>query len=805
MCKRTCRQIKKMIYNWGLGLIHFKNINNVFMKTIEKVLKGLFFLTMLMYGNVSFSQVESDPRITDILKDKIGIKVIPQDLLTSFLEDETQKIRIEIILGYMDELKERGTKGEKKKISEKIEKYSVGLSEAFSKHLYKAILENRTSSDLNMSGRFPLLEKDIEKFINSSSDKCKKELRGLVNGNLQKVKTLIDQVQDVKSYELQLGDLILKDDPCNKVLVSSLDKLEDKYNELKEVKKSYENFVSSMLQELLLLSVDCIYDTKNSSYLGGIIEFKNVIVKQVEDIGLSFEDKVEWKSKNPCEKIEPVSNKECSKYLEEYKIDYSKAVGDFEKLGLARFKLNTLKSEGGRYACADKDFMAVYNSVNVNNDNSINILKGLVTDLESKLRKGKCSLETSDALSSLKQQNNYKVDFIKKDLVDLKESFEEFAIWIQENPCQKGESSGSEKCLDKNKERDADGECVCKKGFTPSQSGNCVSIADILTQSLSDNDETNDDCAELGKKYSKTFDNASIMVEELSLDVWYNAEVVHRFLADPTVLHCCNTGLTTSLSMVMKANEQIQSIWLGMAQNISEIMNDALYCPDEFYALTDKVRSIQETAELIEELEETLFEKWESYNCTVDDIKAATNRGIEDERRDALGSKIGGGTREIPCDGIDNDGDGEVDENSEDPEGDSAEVASEVDLYYAVRLSGHGYRKKWGPVEEYDGDQILIFHVTPLESIDEKVAVYEAGQIEGSDFWCKEGPRLCPCGVDPDIWSDGPYLEILDSAESRAEIYAQYDTNCDNKNGSFPCINWKITTVNADVLPPECR
>ncbi len=157
--------------------------------------------------------------------------------------------------------------------------------------------------------------------------------------------------------------------------------------------------------------------------------------------------------------------------------------------------------------------------------------------------------------------------------------------------------------------------------------------------------------------------------------------------------------------------------------------------------------------------------------------------------------------------------------------------------YYAVETAGAGYSRRWdvelsrqldkelhidiggknirydaGDYTEYkSGRHIKIIYVwppkdgKPRKTFSELTAEWTQKEAKAKDRYCHDAQDVCrcykgkcPCGVDPDIWVDGPKYTLLGGPyEDLDEIKNAYQCNQiypdrNYSNDKFVCINWTI-------------
>lgn len=349
------------------------------------------------------------------------------------------------------------------------------------------------------------------------------------------------------------------------------------------------------------------------------------------------------------------------------------------------------------------------------------------------------------------------------------------------------------------------GECVCDDDHVKDDSGNCVKIEDLIEQ------KPNIGCKKMGEDLQRQLLQENHLMDILEQSTTDYIQIANTYFANTAGHHCCNPILIQSINYLKEKEIEIESRLFDLELSLLEsIYTYRSQCGDTLRKYLPAIETLRTQMQIFLSKVNYLKEKWESYNCTDEDLNyfgGLTNFNIYDIK-DIVAGATG---LEIPCDGLDNDGDGKIDEDDtlQEESGPDKEVTQTT--YYVVRLYGTGVRKLWGGncAQWTGGDQLFIFTIQPGNSIQKANEDWLNALLSSSDFFCAETlPRTCPCQPWPDIWTSGPFLEILDSSLNVTELRNQYGCPNNSYHGTpgYLCINWQEIPVRGwDPIPVDCK
>lgn len=583
-----------------------------------------------------------------------------------------------------------------------------------------------------------------------------------------------------------------------------------------DVLESYrEKFIASISARLDAENCQTYY-VHNSNF--NFEEFLPVLNKnrnKLDFLESNFSEIDSWLQDNNCDNTEL-----CNKEIEIIKTQLKEQRGLFEyEMKLEEEKIDQLNyfiQQGITSPCANREFLSVYRTIDsrlINNESDPNFTRRVLERSQTEKLKALNNLGCYESLGNeiilLTLELNSQIDPLVLRFENLISSLYRIKNWMDSNPCTESEPkdpNDQEECDPERTTRNEDGSCTCNETYFIEVDGKCFSPTEMEDEAKNEAEEKSD-CSALEEKYSGTFDD--YLSQVLMLNGLFEAHTQQAllFFTDLSMDQCKNASLATLINQAKDDLFQMEIIKQDLDFLILEILLEGAGCSEEINDLMDRTRPVMEQIEVVGEQWDYIYTRYtQEFNCKEEDIDASSPDLVQDPTRNPTGTILGSGN-DIAGDGIDNDGNGIIDD--EGPTAGDPNPSQDATLYWAVRLSGSGYRKYFAnSIEIVSGSQIIIFTTRPNENIDDILNNRRDDLIRGSERACERGePALCPCAPWPAIWDGIPQLDILEWSEDRGQLIDKYGcaNNTHHGQGGYTCLSWTYVNGTYADLPGNCN
>lgn len=784
----------------------------------------LAIVIFLPYAGKSQSQnIYNLPEIIRIIQLEFG--QISEGTIIDFLDsDAINSDRANKLLELRDTLRKRAelnvNRSQNEELKLSINKYTSALIKDFSAFFRKVTGLEVINNGATITEEINEIDQAIDKLNNLLSEECSKQFATPFQNLRKKIESILKSAKNTNDINLKIYKFNQEShtDKCTKIRESGI--LEDlKSNE--KVIEQLDTYIADQeaIKNELFFQVEysCLFSLQTLNKNGTLENITNThispLIKKIERIRDRFKINKQEIFKLNCESNDPSANGLDNNCLSRMS-NYIESLKEINR-SIAAYNLK-IKKETEFYSASPE--LAC---------NNFELLKKLFKDDRMSGILNYCEYEShfedllilNDKLfiEELEAQNcQYKSntsDFLEKTKTHHSES-----IALQAQLCAyKKELEflvSDPDCKNKNEDKIIcegegkiikNGECVCDDDHVKDDSGNCVKIEDLIEQ------KPISDCKKMSEALQVQLFQENQVIDILEQSTTDYIQIANTYFANTAGNHCCNPIIIQSINYLKEKEIEIEARLYDLELSLLEsIYTYKAQCGDTLRKYLPGIEALRTQMQNFLGNVNDLKEKWESYNCTDEELNYFG--GMANFNIYNIKDIVAGATGlEIPCDGLDNDGDGEIDENDtlQEETGPDREVTQTT--YYVVRLHGTGVRKLWGGncAQWIGGDQLFIFTIQPGNSIQKANDDWTNALLASSDFFCAETlPRTCPCQPWPDIWTSGPFLEILDSSLNVTELRNQYGCSNNSYHGTpgYLCINWQEIPVRGwDPIPVNCK